>query len=419
MGNNPLWALAPQYAERVLAGLREEISAGGNRQASSGNADFGEMISRREKSTAVISIHGVLDQETRLSIFSGNIYTLGYGAIRSAITAALAEPLVDSILLSIDSPGGIVAGTKELADFIAEAATRKRMAAYADGLCASAAFWLASATGKIYAPATSLVGSIGVIMCVADWSAWYAKMGIKMEYITSGKFKAAGQDGRELSNDERKYFEDQMSEIHSIFKKDVRSALALDASEALWAEAQLMPATRALDVGLVSRLVRDEAEAINLLAAKTAMEDSMEYTLEALQKEAPELLASIQKEAYEKGKKETAEAAVSDSADSLALAVMKLVCSDEQALACEKMLAEAVNLGLTARQIGTFGAFFMKPANTASSDGDTDKSRLEAIISAHEPPVNSDPPKSQGKSRLLADAERRANVSLSGGKRHE
>lgn len=208
MGNNPLWALAPQYAERVLAGLREEISAGGNRQASSGNADFGEMISRREKSTAVISIHGVLDQETRLSIFSGNIYTLGYGAIRSAITAALAEPLVDSILLSIDSPGGIVAGTKELADFIAEAATRKRMAAYADGLCASAAFWLASATGKIYAPATSLVGSIGVIMCVADWSAWYAKMGIKMEYITSGKFKAAGQDGRELSNDERKYFED-------------------------------------------------------------------------------------------------------------------------------------------------------------------------------------------------------------------
>lgn len=413
--NNALWALAPQYAERVFSGLREEISAGGEhprrgiKALAAGDSEYGSMISRNVKSTAVISIHGALDQETALSIFSGNIYTLGYDAIRSAINSALSDPLVDSILLSIDSPGGIVAGAKELADFIAEAATKKRMAAYADGLCASAAFWLASATGKIYAPATALVGSVGVIMCFADWSAWYAKMGVKMEYIASGKFKAAGQDGRELTDDEREYFEEQMGEIHSIFKNDVRSALSLAAPDNQWAEAQLMPATRALEVGLVSRVVRDESEAIQLLAPKT--EEIMPITLDALQKEAPELLASIQNEAYERGKKEGLESGSANNGDSVALAVIKLVCSKEQAEACEKMVAEAAELKLSARQIAGFAAVFNSANSACASTSSEDKTRLEAIISAHQPPVNSAPVQTQTKSRLVADAERRSHYT--------
>lgn len=414
---NALWALAPQYAERIFASINEEISAGEQRgiKSVSDSKDFGSMITRHEKSTAVISIHGALDQETRLSIFSGNIYTLGYDAIRSAINSALSDPLADSILLSIDSPGGSVAGAKELADFIAEAEKIKPVAAYADGLCASAAFWLASATGNIYAPATALVGSIGVIMCFADWSAWYAKMGVKMEYIASGKFKAAGRDGKELTGDERKYFEEQMGEIHSIFKNDVRSALSLDADESLWAEAQLMSAARALEIGLVSHVVRDESEAIKILSGSTrSKENVMSYTLDALQKNAPELLASIRDEAYEKGKKEGLESGSANSDNSVALSVIRLVCDKEDAEVCEKLIAEASELNLSAKQITAFAAIFKSGAKSGSasaaesSANSQDKTRLEAIISAHKPPVNSDSVQTQTKSRLLADAERRA-----------
>ena len=55
-------------------------------------------------------------------------------------------PDVRGIVLDINSPGGSVAGVQECADFIAKCAERKPMAAVTNSLCASAAYWLASAT---------------------------------------------------------------------------------------------------------------------------------------------------------------------------------------------------------------------------------------------------------------------------------
>ena len=83
---------------------------------------------------AIIDVSGTIDRRVRISFWSGLPYTAGQDAIRDAIEAALSDRAVGAILLSIDSPGGIVAGTKELADFIADIRGQKPIAAYADGL---------------------------------------------------------------------------------------------------------------------------------------------------------------------------------------------------------------------------------------------------------------------------------------------
>lgn len=183
---NELWALPFEMAEQVLSDLAsaKEVS-----QSSFGEA-FGKGRSGYELvgGVAVIPVSGPIVREQ-------GWYGTGQDAVASSLKAALADPSARAILLDITSPGGVVAGTKELADAIAEARTKKRCAAYANGLCTSAAYWLASATGTVYAPLTATVGSIGVIMTITNYAKLEEKWGISTVTITGGKWKG-GRTGR-------------------------------------------------------------------------------------------------------------------------------------------------------------------------------------------------------------------------------
>jgi ClpP class serine protease len=69
---------------------------------------------------------------------------------------------VKAILLNIDSPGGEANGAAELSEHVFAARERKPIYAYVGGLGASAAYWIASSTSKVFASETALLGSIGV-----------------------------------------------------------------------------------------------------------------------------------------------------------------------------------------------------------------------------------------------------------------
>lgn len=408
------WAIAQEYAPTLFAALQGERALRNTPEALSQNAPeegprpVSERLLRVVNGVAVISIGAPLDTTSLVGWFSGDILVLGHDAIREAVNSALADAGVRSILLSIDSPGGVVQGTKELADFLAEAAGRKPIAAYANGMCASAAFWLASACGRIFAPATALVGSIGVIMCVSDLSDFYGKMGVRLEYITSGRFKAAGYEAKPLSDEERAYLQAQLDTLHGIFKQDVRERLALDAPEAAWAEAQLIVASQAQPLGLVTRIVRDEEEAINLLAEDKGMS---QITRELLAKDAPELLAEIQASARAEGKAEAeAQAAkAAEEARAQVMALMRAVAGEEVSDKVERL----ANVGITAEQLSAIAPVLEKPvkpeaAPQADKDAEARNQALETIKAAHGAPLPGGEAPRNRKNALVADAERRA-----------
>jgi ClpP class serine protease len=89
------------------------------------------------------------------------------GTIATDLQAALDNPAIKSIVLSIDSPGGEANGINELADMIHAARDKKRIVAYVGGSGASAAYWIASAASEVVVDATALVGSIGVVLNVS------------------------------------------------------------------------------------------------------------------------------------------------------------------------------------------------------------------------------------------------------------
>ncbi|MDR2946712.1 MAG: S49 family peptidase [Candidatus Adiutrix sp.] len=403
-----LWALPPALAQNVLveldrhlrtpegeAGQRLPRAALGS-AGRSDQADKGYIVKNR---VAVINVSGPITRRAMYSWWSNERVTVGQDFILSAVETALADSSVRSILLNINSPGGVVAGTKELADRVAEAAKIKPMAAYADGWIASAAMWLASATGRVLAPVTAQVGSIGVILVHADFSKWNEKVGVSYSYITGGRFKAAGNENTPLSDEDRALFQNQVSEIHKIFKADVVHHLSVKAPEEEWAEGQMLMAEEARALGLVDVIVRDVDSAVTLLS----QEANMDYQTLAAQH--PDLLAEIETKAKAGALAEAetkAQAGISEARAQL-MAMVKAVAGEDVSAKIAR-LAEA---GISPAQLeAVLGA--MPPAASAP---DTKQAILQGLQAATPaavpgglPPAASSTPGN----RLIADAERRA-----------
>jgi ClpP class serine protease len=116
-----------------------------------------------------------------------------YEAIKGRVGAAL-KSSATSVVLRINSPGGDALGCFEAAREIRAmaSAARKPLYAYADGSIASAAYALASAATKIYAPPAGFVGSIGVMRALVDTTALDRAMGLNFVLVASGARKLDG-----------------------------------------------------------------------------------------------------------------------------------------------------------------------------------------------------------------------------------
>lgn len=108
-------------------------------------------------------------------------------ALSLALTDALDNPAIRRIIMNFDSPGGEITGVHELAERIRAANRKKPVTAYIGGQCASAAYWLASATGRVVVDETAMVGSIGVIMSTLDTSKRDEAAGVRRIEIVSSQ----------------------------------------------------------------------------------------------------------------------------------------------------------------------------------------------------------------------------------------
>ncbi len=145
-----------------------------------------------------------------------------YGATSSEEIADTLQEIagrddIKAVLLNIDSPGGTVAGTPELANAVAALDKKKPVYAFSSGLMCSAAYWIASQARAIYATPSAQVGSIGVVQAVVDNSAALDRAGIKVEVFSVGKYKAMGAPGTPLTEDQRELISSNLAEIASEF----------------------------------------------------------------------------------------------------------------------------------------------------------------------------------------------------------
>ena len=96
---------------------------------------------------------------------------------------------VKALIVSIDSPGGSVAGGESLHDAIAQVAAKKPVVTVMGGLAASAGYMIAVPAARIFAHDATLTGSIGVLLEAPEVSGLLARIGVDAQTIVSGPLK--------------------------------------------------------------------------------------------------------------------------------------------------------------------------------------------------------------------------------------
>jgi signal peptide peptidase SppA len=178
--------------------------------------------------------------------------------ILGAVNEAGARPDVKAVLLDIDSPGGSVSGTPELAQAVADLSRSKYVYAFSAGMLCSGAYWVASQCDAIYVTASARVGSIGVILPVIDASESLRNEGIKVEVFAAGKYKSAGTPGVPLTDDQRAWLQAGVEEIAADFHTAVLARGRKIPREAM--EGQAFSARNAMRYNLAGTAKnRDEA----------------------------------------------------------------------------------------------------------------------------------------------------------------
>ena len=192
---------------------------------------------------------------------------------------------IKAIVIHVNSPGGGVAASEEIYREVKRIRDekKKRIVASIETVGASGAYYVASATDKIYADKGSVVGSIGVI---AEWVNYGELLRwAKLNPITmkAGEFKDTGSPTREMTPAEREYMQGLIDNMHTQFiqavaagrrtkEEDIRSI----ANGKVWTGEQ------ALGLKLVDQLtdfegaVKDTARAVNISGEPTLVYPSKE-----------------------------------------------------------------------------------------------------------------------------------------------
>lgn len=129
---------------------------------------------------------------------------------------------VKAVVVRINSPGGAIAPSQEIYSAIRKIRNDgKPVIASMDSVAASGGYYIAAACDPIIANSGTITGSIGVILQWFDMKELVRWAKLKPETITSGALKDAGSPFRELTEQERQYFQSIVTQLHAQFVRDV------------------------------------------------------------------------------------------------------------------------------------------------------------------------------------------------------
>lgn len=223
-----------------------------------------------QRAVALVEVRGVLEQ--RASEWACG-ESAGYDEVTERLLGACADAAVAAVVLSIDSPGGDVAGLAEACKRVRAAYTSaaKPLLAYCDEMAASAAYYLAATCDGIYAPASGLVGSIGAYIAHASEARALDAEGIDVTIVRSPEGKANPSDVEALDDLGRARLAAIVERGANDFAAYISARRGMSTSTIRALNAAVLPAPDALTAGLIDGLGSLE-EAIALAGALAGLE---------------------------------------------------------------------------------------------------------------------------------------------------
>ena len=173
------------------------------------------------------------------------------------IERANADPDVKSILLYVNSPGGGVTASDVI--YHALGNVDKPIVVLMGDLAASGGYYISMASDWIIANPNTLTGSIGVISEFPSADGLLDKVGVDFIVITSGPRKDFGSPYRDMTEEERAYWQVIIDEAYAGFVAIVADGRGLSVDEVLpLADGRVYTGRQALANNLVDALGYEE-----------------------------------------------------------------------------------------------------------------------------------------------------------------
>lgn len=200
----------------------------------------------------VVDVHGVL--VSRGAHLQPCETMTSYEGLRQQLRQAVADPMVQHVVLDIDSPGGSATGAFELAADIRAMAQQKPITGVVNFGAYSGGYIIAAACTDIVVSQTSGVGSIGVIASHYDRSQMNEKLGVKVTTVYAGTHKNDLTPHEPISDQSLKVLNDLVQESYQLFVNAVADYRGLSVQQVIDTQAGLYRGKAGIGAGLADRL---------------------------------------------------------------------------------------------------------------------------------------------------------------------
>src|SRR5271156_2690786 len=185
---------------------------------------------------------------------------------------------IKAIILHVNSPGGGVAASEEIYREVKRIREekKKRIVVSIETVGASGAYYVASASDKIYADQGSIVGSIGVIAQWVNYGDLLKWAKLKDVVIKTGEFKDTGNPARDLTPAEQAYMQSLIDNMFGQFVHAVSDGrgIKVDDVKAI-ANGKVWTGEQALSMKLIDKVgdfeaaVKDTAKSVGISGEPT------------------------------------------------------------------------------------------------------------------------------------------------------
>ncbi|MBI6922189.1 S49 family peptidase [Pseudomonas monteilii] len=215
----------------------------------------------------VLPVHGFL--VSRGAHINACETMTSYEGLRQQLRAAIADPLVERIVLDIDTPGGSAVGAFELAADIRAMSLIKPITGIVNFMAYSGGYLIGAACTELVVSQTSGVGSVGVIASHMERSKQLETAGVKVTTVYAGAHKNDLSPNEPLTDQSIRVLNDLVQESYQLFTGAVSVYRGMSIEAVRATEAGLYRGQAAITIGFADRLQTPQ-DAVDDLARAVA-----------------------------------------------------------------------------------------------------------------------------------------------------
>lgn len=251
------WAILPDKLASILAFLdvrRERHLTAEEIRAAIGEDPRPPLRATIARGVGILPLHGVL--LSRTSDLAESSGVLSTPRLSMLFDQLMDDESVSAVVFDCDSPGGMVGGIPEFAAKIAARRGEKKLVAVVNGLCASAAYWLASQVDEVVIPPSGEAGAIGVITARISLTRQAEEEGIDARLVYAGQYKAEGHPLSPITEEEMAALQARVDAMYDQFVKAVAKGRGVTAATVRggFGQGRVLGAAAAVAEGLADRV---------------------------------------------------------------------------------------------------------------------------------------------------------------------